>query len=219
MTMAELLAHANIAIHVTAGSLALLLGLFQLVTRKGGVRHARVGGLFVTLTWIVVTTAAAGLVLFRFRAFLAVLTLLVAYWTFSGIRAVRIRDSGPTRIDAIVSLLALSAAALFVVFLPRVRFPWVPLIIYSTLATLTAVALYDLVRFAFPRRWYSSLWLYEHVVKIIGAHAAIVAAFSGTVLAAWQPYSQILPSAIWTALQIGFILSIRRARSSSDLSR
>ena len=33
--------------------------------------------------------------------------------------------------------------------------------------TLTTVATYDLARFVFPARWLASLWLYEHVVKIM----------------------------------------------------
>ncbi|MGE3491962.1 MAG: hypothetical protein AB7N29_18290 [Vicinamibacterales bacterium] len=47
------------------------------------------------------------------------------------------------------------------------------------------------------------------MVKMIGAHAAIVAAFSGTALSGLQPYSQILPSVVWAALQIGFVMHHR----------
>jgi uncharacterized membrane protein len=208
----------NIVVHVLFGTAALALGLVQLVAAKGGQRHRILGRLFVRAAWIVVATAAAGVALFRFSAFLAVLTLLVAYWTYSGVRAVQIRHTGPTLQDGLVSIAGLVAVAVFLYYLPRIRFPWVGTIIYSTLGTLTAVALYDLCRFAFPRRWFESLWLYEHIVKIIGAHGAIVSAFAGTVLSAWQPYSQILPSGIWTALQLGFVIQrSRRARAAVDV--
>jgi len=203
----------NIVIHVVVGATALLLGLYQLFTAKGGRRHTVVGRWFVRATWVVVGTAATGLVLFRFGAFLAVLTLLVSYWVYSGVRAVKIRDIGPGLQDGFASIAALLAVAAFFHYLPRIRLPWAPAVIYPTLATLAMVALYDLSRFTFPLRVYQWLWRYEHIVKILGAHGAIVAAFCGTVLAAFQPMSQVAPSVIWTALQVGFVVhAARRAR-------
>ncbi len=199
----------NIVLHVICGTAALALGLAQLFAAKGGATHRRLGRLFAYLVGAVVATAALGLGLFGFRAFLAVLTLLVAYWTYSGVRAARNRGRGPQMQDGVASVVGLAAVALFCYWLPSVRFPWVPSIIYSTLGTLTLVALYDLGRFAFPPGWHDRLWQYEHIVKMIGAHAAIVAAFSGTVLSALQPYSQILPSVVWTGLQIGFVMHHR----------
>jgi uncharacterized membrane protein len=213
----------NIVLHVTCGTAAMALGLIQLVAPKGGATHRRLGRLFVYLVGSVVVTAALGLALFGFRAFLAVLTLLVAYWTYSGLRAARNRGRGPQMVDGMAAVTGLVAVGVFLYWLPNVRFPWVPGIIYSILGTLTLVALYDLTRFAFPRDWHDRLWLYEHIVKMIGAHAAIVAAFSGTVLSAWQPYSQILPSVVWTGLQIGFALhhraQIRRAAPAAAALR
>jgi len=202
----------NVLLHVICGTVALALGLVQLVAPKGGAPHRRLGRLFVYLVWTVVGTAALGLVLFGFRAFLAVLTLLVAYWTYSGMRAARTRGGGPALQDGLASALGLAAVATFCYWLPYVRFPWAPSIIYSTLATLTLAAVYDLCRFAFPSHWHERLWPYEHIVKMIGAHAAIVSAFSGTVLAALQPFSQIAPSVVWTLLQVGFVVQHRRGR-------
>lgn len=196
----------NIVVHVVFGTLALLLGFVQLVTRQGGARHISRGRLFVRSVWIVVGTATIGLVVFRFSAFLAVITLLVAYWAYSGVRALRIRHTGPAIQDAVVSACGLGAVALFVLYLQTVRFPWAPQVIYSTLGTLTAVCLYDLARFTFPRRWFATLWRYEHLVKMIGAHSAVLAAFAGTVLSAWQPYSQLLPSVFSTAAMIGYVI-------------
>lgn len=210
----------NIVVHVLCGTAALALGLVQLFSAKGGDRHPRLGRLFVYLVWAVVATAAIGLVLFEFRAFLAVLTLLVVYWTYSGLRAARNRGHGPQMQDGAASVVGLAAVAVFCSGLPCVRFPWVPSIIYSTLGTLALVALYDLSRFVFPRGWHDRLWQYEHIVKMIGAHAAIVAAFSGTVLSALQPYSQILPSVVWTCLQVGFVMQHRaRTRAARIVNR
>lgn len=86
---------------------------------------------------------------------------------------------------------------------------------YSTFGTLVLLSLYDLARFAFPARWFETLWLYEHLVKMIGTHSAAVTAFSGTVLWAWQPYSQLVPSLIWVAAMIGYAVRIRRRAAST----
>lgn len=200
----------NIVLHVVCGTAALVLGLVQLFAAKGGDRHRRLGLLFGYFVWAVVATAAIGLVLFEFRAFLAVLTLLVAYWTYSGLRATRTRERGPKGQDALASVLGLAAVAAFCYWLPYVRTPWVPAITYSTLATMATVAFYDLSRFLFPIRWHASLWPCEHIVKMLGAHAAIVSAFAGTMLAAFQPFSQVAPSVVWTLLQVGFLVQYRR---------
>jgi uncharacterized membrane protein len=206
----------NIVVHVLCGTAALILGMIQVLSQQGGKQHRTYGRWFVRASWVVVATAALGLGVFRFGAFLAVLTLLVAYWLHSGMRALRIRYGGPTLQDAVAAVSALGAVVVFLYFLPSIRSPWVPAITYSTLGSLAMLATYDLSRFLFPRRWFESLWLYEHAVKMIGAHGAIVAAFAGTVLSFLQPFSQIAPSVIWTGLQIGFVIQLARRRRGAS---
>ncbi len=212
---------ANVAVHVLFGTFVLLFGLIQLARTKGDTRHVRVGRWFLVSVWGAVATAAVGVTVFRFSAFLSLITLLVAYWAFSGYRALRIRMTGPTVRDAIGAVVALLTAGLFVVYLHEVRFPWSPVVIYSTLATLITVALYDLVRFAFPTRWFATLGLYEHLTKMIGAFGAGLSAFSGTVFGGWQPYSQLVPSVVCTAMMVGFILRVRmlQPRRSAAVAR
>ena len=206
---------ANVVVHVLFGTLALVLGLVQLVTRKGGASHRARGRWFLGSVWIVVGTATTGIVLFRPRADLVAVTLLTAYWAWSGLRALRTRHVGPVAQDALVSVCALVASVLLVLYLQTARVPWAPAVVYSTLATLVVVSLYDLARFAFPARWFETLWLYEHLVKMIGAHSSVITAFSGTVLWAWQPYSQLVPSTLWVAAMIGYVVRIRRRGASS----
>jgi hypothetical protein len=210
--MLELAHTVNIVVHVAAGTLGLGLGFVQLGGRKGKGGHAARGRLFLVCVWIVVATASIGLSAVRFVAFLGVITLLVAYWAYSGYRALHIRDTGPTLQDAMASCVGLGAAAAFVMFLQRATFPWAPMVIYSTLASLAAICTYDLVRFSFPARWYRQLWLTEHIVKMLGAHGALAAAFSGTVLAGWQPFSQIAPSVFWTGAMVGYAAYYARRR-------
>lgn len=138
---------ANVAIHVLLGTAALALGVRQLAGEKGDERHRRVGRWFLACTWGAVGTAAVGILVFEFRAFLGVITLLVAYWAFAGYRTLRIRTSGPTLLDALGSLVGLGAAGLFLWHLTSAQFPWSASVIYSTLGTLVTVATYDLSRF------------------------------------------------------------------------
>ena len=201
---------ANVVVHVLFGALALVLGLVQLVTRKGGASHRARGRWFLGSVCMVVGTAATGIVLFRPRADLVAVTLLTAYWAWSGLRALRVRNVGPVAQDALVSVCALVAPVLLVLYLQTVRVPWAPAVVYSTLGTLVVVSLYDLARFTFPARWFETLWLYEHLVKMIGAHSAVITAFSGTVLWRWSPYSQVLSSIVWTAFMITFVIYVRR---------
>jgi len=205
---------ANIAIHVVFGTIALVIGFVPLVTPKGGRTHVRFGRWFLICLIVVIATAVIGIVAFGFRAFLGVITMLAAYEAWSGYRVFAIRATGPRTLDALVSLGALGAAVLFVAYLRSVHVPWATVVIYSTLGTLVAVALYDLLRFALPNRWLAKSWFYEHLIKMMGAYTAIVSAFSGTVFARWQPYSQMAPSIIGSAAMIGFIVYHARAANS-----
>jgi uncharacterized membrane protein len=200
---------ANVVVHVAFGTLALGMGLVALLVRKGGRLHLRFGRVFLWCLAVVIATAILGVVAFGFRAFLGVITLLAAYQGYYGYRTLQTRSTGPQAQDAIVSIVGLAAVALFLWFLESTRTPWSPVVVYPTLGTLGAVALYDLVRFAFPKRWLQHTWFYEHLIKMLGAYNAVVSAFAGTVLAAWQPYSQILPSALGLVAMAGFIAYFR----------
>lgn len=196
----------NVAVHVTFGTAALAFGLVPIVTVKGGPRHRQFGRWFLRCLSVIVVTAIIGIVAFEFRAFLGVITMLAAYTGYSGYRAVARKSAGPERRDTVAAAAALVATALFLAYLRAVHLPWAPVVIYSTLGALVFVAGYDLVRLAFPRAWFGRIWVYEHLVKMLSAYNAVVSAFAGTVLSAWQPYSQILPSAVGSAVMLFFIL-------------
>ena len=101
-----------------------------------------------------------------------------------------------------MSVSALVAAGLFALGAQAAQFPWAAGVVYSILGTLVAVAVYDLARFTFPKRWFKTLWLYEHLVKMNGWHGSILSAFSGTVLWAWHPYSRVAPTMLRVLLTV-----------------
>lgn len=208
----ETLHRLNILIHVAFGTLALLVGLVPMLTAKGGPAHTRAGRWFLGLAAVVLTTAVLGLAVFNFRPFLTVVVMLSVYQAYSGYRALRTRATGPTLSDGAFSAVFLLGAAAFLVLLPRIALVWSPVVMYSTLGTLLAMTVYDLSRFWWRARWRRGAWLYEHIWKMMSTYSALLSAFTGTVLGAYQPYSQFLPSVLGTGVALGFMLYTYRRR-------
>lgn len=204
--------HLNILVHIGFGTLALLVGLVPLLTAKGGAAHVRAGRWFLGLAAGALLTAVLGLAVFNFRPFLTVVVLLSVYQAYSGFRALRTRATGPTLRDGVFSAVFLAGGLAFLVLLPRITLVWSPGIMYSTLGFLLAMTVYDLSRFAWRQRWRRGAWLYEHIWKMTSTYAALLSAFTGTVLAAYQPYSQVVPSALGTAVACGFMAYAYRRR-------
>jgi hypothetical protein len=84
-------------------------------------------------------------------------------------------------------------------------------------------SLYDLFRFAFPAAWpfFPRLWFYEHLVKMLGAYSAVVAAFSGSVLYFLpipEPWKQLWPTILFhlliTAMVLWHAMKGRRKRTA-----
>ncbi|WP_210517451.1 hypothetical protein [Hymenobacter terricola] len=202
----------NILVHVVFGTLALLAGLGPMLTAKGGPLHVRLGNWFLGLAVVVLVSAVLGLAVFNFRPFLTVIVMLSVYQAYSGSRAMRTRATGPTGRDGLFSAVFLLGGLAFLVLLPRIRLGWSPVVMYSTLGVLLAMTVYDLSRFAWLNSWRRGAWLYEHIWKMMSTYAALLSAFTGTVLAGYQPYSQFLPSVLGSVVALGFMAAAYRRR-------
>lgn len=196
---------ANIIVHVTLGSFALLLAIFILIAKKGTRLHKKTGNIFLILTSIVVFTGALGVLIFARNFYLLVLTVLSGYYAYSGFRIIRLKSNTPKLIDIVVALLSLCLGIYFLYYIKSIGFIWSPGIIYATVSALFIIVAYDLLRYMIPSNKYKNLWLYEHIYKMIGAFTALLGAATGTILANYKPYSQFLPSVFGTLLAIGFI--------------
>jgi hypothetical protein len=212
--MFPFLHHTNILLHIIAGSAALLLGLAALLTSKGGRIHRKSGRLFLRLMIVVIITGLAGVFVFHRNSFLLVITALSGYFGFSGYRVLCNRDNRPRTLDISIAILALASTGYFLYYFRQIGMIWSPVIIFSTISTLIALVVFDLVRYLIPSQTYGRLWFYEHIVKMIGAFTALLSAFTGTVFPKYQPYSQFLPSVFGTLLQIGFVLYYSRKNHS-----
>lgn len=200
----------NLSAHIGAGAMAIALGVAILLRTKGDARHRRRGQWFGRLTTIVVVSAAIGLAAFRFLPLFAVLTVLVGYQLLSGWRVAHTQTRGPTWVDLLLTITTMILS----VPLTRIALSQAPqsrAVILSSVGALVLVLTYDLVRVAFPKAWHRVAWPLEHIYKLNGALFGMVSAFVGNTVRAWQPWSQLLPSIIGTAVILVLIWRQLRA--------
>jgi uncharacterized membrane protein len=187
----------NIALHILIGASGILIGLVILFSVKGDAMHRQRGRWFLLAVGGVVATAVLGLSLFRYMPVFAVLTVVVGYQTFSGLRAIRNKARGPQAIDALATALAtlLLAAVAYTLFVAPVGQAGAPSFALKMAAVSGGVILltYDIARWTFPRHWHTTLWQYEHTYKMIASLSGLVSAVSGNVIRVGQPWSQLLP--------------------------
>jgi uncharacterized membrane protein len=80
--------------HVLCGGTALLLGLIQLVNRKGRKAHVLIGKVYVGAMWWICLSAFLIISFYRFSAFLLVIGVLTFYSSFVGVRVIRRKTPG-----------------------------------------------------------------------------------------------------------------------------
>ncbi|WAC25231.1 hypothetical protein [Blastomonas sp. SL216] len=163
-----------------------------------------------------VLASAALLTVLALNPYFAALTLSATLGVFSGIRVLRRKrpdreaTDRATALDwaVTVTLLALSFALLTYTAAGGVqhRQPF----IYALTGATILYAGYDVLRFLRPAEWpfFPRLWLYEHMVKMLGAFAAVLSAFSGSVLTFIpipDPWKQLWPTILFYLITIMMI--------------
>jgi len=207
----------NIIIHVLAGILALITGFTAITTTKGGKTHIRFGSYFLKLISIVIMTGLIGVLIYQKNNFLLVITLLSGYNAFSGWRVIRLAGHKPMLIDYIVPVLVLANGIYYLYYIMSIGLYWSPVVIYSTLGALAMITLYDLSRGFMRRKTLLKTMIYEHIYKMVSALTGLTSAFIGTVLPQYQPYSQILPSAIGLAFIIIILIIYALKQSNQEI--
>ena len=202
----------NIIVHVTAGSLALIVGLVAIVVKKNSRLHRRAGRVFLWLMSVVILTGLIGVFIFGRNTFLLVITVMSGYLAFSGYRAIRLKSNHFNFLNIFVSLAALATVSYFLYYFKSIGMIWSPVIIYSTVGYLFLIVGYDLIRYFIPSKAYANLWIHEHILKMVSAFTGLLSAFSGTVFPQYQPYSQFMPSILGTLVAIGFMVVVARKK-------
>jgi uncharacterized membrane protein len=198
----------NIAIHIAAGSLALIIGLIAIIAGKGKKLHRVAGRIFLILMSIVIITGLIGVFVFGRNTFLLVITVLSGYLAFSGYRVIKAKSNSPKLPDIAVCLVSLISVLYFLYYFKSICMIWSPVIMYSTVGYLFLMIIYDIGRYFIPAKAYGNLWLYEHILKMVSAFGGLLSAFSGTVFPQYHPYSQFGPSILGTLIAIGFMINV-----------
>ncbi len=169
-------------LHIGAGFIALFGGLGAFLTKKGGVRHRRLGRTYVYSMAVVSGTALALLPMdptFA-RQFLALVAVFSFYFAFSGYRVLSRKRpvDAPTNVDwAAVGLLALASAGLLGIgvlqYLAKSGFATVILVFGGIGMAFAASDFWGFRRETVPGEWVS-----DHVVRMGAGYIATVTAFS-----------------------------------------
>lgn len=205
----------NVAVHVTAGALGLLVGIMPMVAAKGSARHRLFGQAFVPCAALALSTAAIGVVFFDPPPALIAATLTAGYQFVGGLRSLQLRDRGPGIVDALLAFACLAACVWLVTTMEGGTRSWPPALGYGTAGFLSLIALYDLSRHAWARTWLAHARPLDHGLKMTSAYFAMLSAGAGNVLRDFQPFSQIGPTVI--GLVVAALLTIallRKAKSS-----
>jgi hypothetical protein len=215
-------ARALLVLHIVTGTAAVLVGLVALVAPKpvgkGARTHLRSGRLFLYAMLVVITTAAL-LTAVSFNPYFAGLTAAATVAVFSGYRVLsRRRPDLDARqrarpLDWAVTLAVLAVGLFLTALAATGRVTQNLPVVYSLGAGSILYAAYDLYRFARPLAWpyTENLWLYEHLVKMIGGYFGAVAAFSGSVLVFLPPpWRQLWATTLGQLLAVTLVVYYRR---------
>lgn len=203
----------NLQIHIISGCLALGLGLVPLLSPKGRGVHRFFGWLFVLAGLGVLGAACAGILFWPQPGPLIIVTLSAGYQFVGAIRALPRFKTAPGLFDAVLAIAALLACGWLTFNMGGGDVAWPPVVGYTALGFLGAVAIYDLSRHLWARTWRAHVREIDHGLKMTGAYFAMMSAGAGNLLRDGHPWSQILPQIIGMLVMILFlVLHIRRKR-------
>jgi uncharacterized membrane protein len=211
------IAKALLALHIVAGTAALVAGALPIFAPKRRGFHTRWGGRYVLCMWAVLGSAV-GLTLISRNAYFAALTVSAVLGCFSGVRVLRRKraDQRAEPLDWIVTTTALAIASGIGVLQASGRVDGNPAVVYALLGGTFVVGGYDLMRFARPLGWpwFPGLWFYEHLVKMITSYAAVMSAFSGSIAFTFlpDPWKQLWATVVFQVLTLAMIAWYARQR-------
>jgi uncharacterized membrane protein len=197
--------NTNIFLHVLFGSIAIVLGIIQLFTPKGGKQHSLYGKLFLGAYAIVIGAAILGALFFEFRVFLVVLTFTAAYSCTSGYRVLSLRGKRPAAFDNIFSFLGIVFCLGFTYSIDTFPLIMSKTTVLATLGALFSYCIYDILRNFLALNFLTRSWLYEHMIKMISALSALLSGASGNLLPNLGTFSQLMPT-LFTTILIGIFI-------------
>lgn len=205
--------------HIFCGGTVLLLGLINIVAKKGTKRHILIGKIYVGSMWWICLSALAIITFYRFNFFLMVIAAITFYTSFVGIRVLRRRKLGSEKwydwtASIVTSLfgLGLLSYAIWIFFSGRNEVLGILSIVFGLLAF--NMGFQEIRFFLKSKEKEKKWWLHQHIGAISGSYIAAVTAFAvqngealGVVSHNWLLW--VLPGIIGTPL---ITLAIRKSR-------
>lgn len=201
----------NIITHITAGSLAICVGLVVLARRKGDTTHKRFGWATVALIGLTVSTALIGAFVFRGKLDLMGASIVISYNLWAGLRALKLKHNGRGIADLLPAIgVVASGMGLFALSQVEGLLNWQPALVYATAGSLVAYGAWDVGRILLPSRW--RLWLNpaEHAFRMAGLIAALASVAAATLVP--SPYVALGVSGAGSL--IAFVFAFRAARKA-----
>ena len=212
-----------LAVHVAAGSVALLTAFVALVTAKGGVMHVRAGRVYaIGMTLIFLT--AVPLALLGADVFLLLIAFFSMYLVFAGWRFARNRSRRPQPVDWVaVAILGLTGLAMWgyaIALAVGGDGQWVTMLIFGSIAVALSVAdgLFFQRGLSRERRPAGYLRIQRHLTNMMAGTIATVTAVlvvNVSMNPVWLPW--ILPTIIITPLIVWW--NVRTARQARRPAR
>ncbi|TXI91415.1 MAG: hypothetical protein E6Q34_07285 [Burkholderiaceae bacterium] len=197
----------EISLHIVAGALGLSLGVMPMFARKGGRIHKLIGRLFVICASVVMLSAIIAIICNDKSNFtsLSRITLTSSYVLWSAFRALKLKATGPQRLDVLASLCA------FMLSLPLYFQSAAHSSVPVALSNFTLYWLWTVLAYDISRHWWKSsrspkLAQIEHGIKMIAVYFAMLSAGAGNVLSSFRPWSIVLPNAIGMITMTGIAL-------------
>jgi hypothetical protein len=162
------------------------------------------------------------LTLLFMNPYFAALTVTSGILTISGVRVLRRKrpdlrgEDRAKAVDWLVAFATLAVGALVLRMQADGDAGGNPVVIYALVGSAFVYGTWDLLRFAFPTAWpfFPGLWLYEHLVKMLGAYSAVLTAFSGSVAMPFlpDPWKQLWAAILFNVLTVAMIVWYARRR-------
>lgn len=201
----------NIVVHISAGCIAILLGLIQLVRRKGDTTHKRLGRVTVTIAATSIAAALLGALVFRGKTDLIGVSFLTAYQLWSGVRALHLKHNGLGAPDLLPALaLVAGGVAVYLLWRQGGVFNWGPARVYGAMGSLIFYGSYDVLRVVFPQQWRLPLNPAEHAFKLTSFIGALVSVAAAVLLPVQGVVVSLAASAVFFTFAIVF--AVRAAR-------
>ncbi len=204
----------NILIHVSAGTVTILLGLIILSRRKGDRWHVRLGRAAVASASISVATALLGAFVFRAKFDLMGASLLVGYHLWAGLRALSLKDRGRRLADLAPALgVVVGGGGLWAIYRYGAPVNWSPGLVMGTIGGMLTYGGYDVMRTLYPAGWRTALNPAEHAFRMVSVIGAMISVAVGALVR--TNYTLPLPLIVSAVFGVaGLVFAVRAARKA-----